>query len=110
MRLPIVLLFLVACGGDGGSGDPAMPNGSCDTRMQNSVCIEYSGPQSVVDVYKNNCAPGTWSTGACPTTNRVGGCRLSDAGLKLTYTQQLYSPAFSTSTAMQGCVGGMFVP
>lgn len=102
-------VFLAACGGDG-SGDPTMPNGSCDTRTQNSVCIDYSGPQAVVDTYKNNCAPGTWSTAPCPTSGRVGGCRLSDAGLKLTYTQQMYGPVFSAATAMQTCVGGTFVP
>jgi hypothetical protein len=110
MRLALFFSLLLACGGDGGSGDPATPGGSCDTRMQNSTCIEYSGPQSVVDVYKNSCAPGTWLTGACPTAGRVGGCRLSDASLKLTYTQNLYGPGFSAAAAMQACASGTFVP
>ena len=108
MRLAMVLVFLAACGGDGGgSADIA---GSCDTRAQNSVCIEYSGPASVVDAYKNNCAPGTWSTAACPTMNRVGGCKLSSAGLQLSYTQQMYGPTFTSAAAMQACSGGTFVP
>lgn len=108
MRLSILLMFLAACGGDGAG--TSTPTGSCDTRAQNSVCIEYSGTQSVVDVYKNNCAPGTWSTSPCPTMGRVGGCALSDAGLKLSYTQHMYSPAFSATAAMQACASGTFVP
>lgn len=97
------LLFATAC------GDPTT-SGSCDTRTQNSTCIEYSGPKTVVDTYKNNCAPGTWSDGACPTASRVGGCKTTEASLSLTYTYQYFGPTFTTASAMAACTKGAFVP
>ena len=106
MRLLLLVLFAAACGGS----SPTDSSGSCDTRSLNGVCIEYSGPKEVVDTYKNNCAPGTWLTATCPTANRVGGCKMTDTVLALTYTQQAYSPNFSSSSVMGTCIKGTFVP
>ena len=97
------LLLLAGCGAD-------TARGGCDTQSDNGVCIEYEGARDVVDVYKTNCAPGTWSDSGCPTTGRVGGCRLKDAALKLTYVQWGYSPTFDKAMLMQSCAGGTFVP
>ena len=107
MRIVTTLLLLFAACGDSAQ---TTTSGACDTRTVNSVCIEYAGPRSVVDTYKNSCAPGTWSDATCPTASRVGGCKMTDAGLMLTYTQQYYGSTFTSSSAMGACTKGTFVP
>jgi len=102
MKLLALVPFLFACGG--GTVD-----GSCDSQSLNGACIEYMGPSDVVTTYKNNCAPGTWTDGPCTATNRVGGCRSTDNGLKLTYTTWFYPPN-TTSSVMQSCGAATFTP
>jgi hypothetical protein len=98
MKAAILLLGLCACG----SGDTTV-NGSCDTRAVNDACSEYAGPSSIVAQYKTQCPAGsTWKDALCDHSGTVGGCRNSDATLKLTYTNWFFAPQ-TTATVMANC-------
>ena len=102
MKMLALLSLLSAC--SAGTVD-----GSCDTQSQNGTCLEYMGGSDVVNTYKTNCAPGTWTDGPCTSTNRVGGCRTVDNSLELTFTTWFYFPNTS-SAVMQSCGSTTFVP
>jgi hypothetical protein len=104
MRILLLLGLVVA--GCGGSSDSSA-TGNCDQpSAQSHTCIDYSGPSDVVTAYKGTCqnTSGSWKDGAtCSHAGAVGGCRASNAMLKLTYTTWFYGPALDAATVQQSC-------
>jgi hypothetical protein len=100
MKVLAFIPFLIACGGGTSSG-------SCDTQSVNQACLDYSASPDVLDVYKNNCAPGTWSTNPCTSTNRVGGCRAVQNGISV--TTWFYGAPNTPQSVMAACGSATFV-
>jgi hypothetical protein len=84
-------------GGGGGGGGGTAASGSCNVAASYS-CVDYSG--TYVGSTTTVCAAmnGTYSSGACTTTGRVGTCTISSGG----FTQAIrwYPPI--TATIGQG--------
>jgi hypothetical protein len=99
LRVIGLALLVMGCGDGGGGGTVT---GSCDTRAANSACSEYVAGADVVAQYKSACTTGTWKDGGCDKTGTVGGCKTSDSGLKLTYTNWFFAPQ-TTAGVMAAC-------
>lgn len=99
--LPVALLFALA-----GCGGSSNATGSCDTRQLNHACLDYDGPPGVLAPYQSSCAQsqGTWSDSLCTRTSSVGGCRVTDTSLSLTYTTWFFAPS-TTDSVKQSCMG-----
>lgn len=110
----LAVLALVGCGSGGGGGGA----GSCtadaivstNPKVTGITCAEY-GASFTADQVKGACPvgfggdkPGTYSSGACPTANRVGTCVNGDT------TARYYSPGWTTALAKTACGGATFTP
>ena len=69
-----VALFalVMACGGS--TADP--PRGSCGFTIDQTVCVEYQATttQALETARDSSCGASRWTSAACPTGDRVGGC------------------------------------
>lgn len=88
---------------DGGGGGGTTFAGSC-TLPGETTCINYVGTDQTAEQVAASCeaAGGTYSTGACSTTNKLGECTIA-AGQTGETVITFYSPPYNESTAIATC-------
>jgi hypothetical protein len=108
----------VECSGQGGTYKDLLPHFSCD-QPANGVCQELSGLTGTdLSNFQAGCtaAPGTSSTAACPSTNRVGTCVYPEPTPGNSNVIRFYAPGWGASSAQAECtrilggLAGIFVP
>lgn len=110
-------MFLSACGG---KSDDSSADHVC--AFLPASCAEYHGLSETTDptlsdtrmlctVQKHDGVSGTWSSGTCPTINRLGGCQLAPNFVYWFYPSAMASLQ-TTSEVMQFCASNdyPFVP
>jgi hypothetical protein len=106
--LLVGIVLLVGCGGggsDGGNdGGPGTVALSCVLSAQAGPgCLEWSVSQTTpADGFRQSCTQqgGTFVSGACPATNRIGTCALVQLGVNAKMV--FYTPA-TVASAQQAC-------
>lgn len=116
MRLAMVVLFLVGCGG---SDEPACPPplvGSC-TNHTGIFCTEYAGvpspgPEAIMSRCKGDPDEmDTWSSGGCNQAGALGACRRMEGNLCVAVWLKLPDSASTRSQAQSMCAaqGGTWI-
>ena len=113
----IVAMLLGACGSN---SDDSSADHWCS--FLPSECAEYHGLSATTDptlsdtqklcpAQNHEGVSGTWSSGTCPTSNRLGGCRLAPYFAYWFYSSPMASLQ-TTADVMQFCAknGYAFVP
>lgn len=79
--------------------------GSCFNLPE--VCTDYGAGYSSAQV--SDSCKGPYSSGPCPSANRVGRCLMWD-GLPTEVTFSYYSPGHTAATAQSACSGTWLGP
>lgn len=105
----MVALQATACGGDDGGGDEDSKQGgspgSC-TKETLGVCYDYTGSLYASATIEDICPviSATYSADACPSTDRVGSCKMY-GDLDKEQIVRFYSSKYEDSTASAACTG-----
>jgi len=93
----LAVSLLWSCGGVSGAG-------SCFNLPD--LCTDY-GPGYTATQVQSSCK-GPYSSGACPSANRVGRC-LKWSGLPTEVTFSYYSPGWTAQSAQNECGQGQWL-
>jgi hypothetical protein len=100
-------LAIVACSSGGGGGPSTSGNGSCVATSGGMVitCTDFGAGFNANNVMQLcSTSMGTFSTGSCPSANRVGRCEVTETRGSVTAGDavSIYAPA-SAAQAMMVC-------